>query len=144
LQAFDAPSGEFASVKRTRSNTPLQALTTLNEPLFVESAQALARLAVTKGGTTDDKRLNYIFRRCVARQPNTEESALLLKLLAEQTARFNNDELDPIKILTPPVGPNGKSPPIPTQPKNITPSQLGGWTVVSRIILNMDETITKE
>ena len=144
LQAFDAPSGEFAVVKRVRSNTPLQALTTLNEPLFVEAAQALTRLAITKGGKTDADRLNYMFRRCVSRLPNTEESALLLKLLTTQTARFNKGELDPNKVLTPPLGPDGKAPATPAQPKGITPAQLGGWTVVSRVILNMDETITKE
>jgi len=144
LQAFDAPSGRIATVRRARSNTPLQALATLNESLFVESAQALARTTVARGGKSDAERLTYLFRRCVARRPGAAESALLLKLLAEQTARFENGELDPEKVLTPPAGPDGKAPPIPHQPDGITAAQLGAWTVVSRVVLNLDETITKE
>ena len=62
LQTFDAPNGEMSCVRRTRSNTPLQALTTLNEPLFVESAQALAKRVLKEGGASDAERLAYAFR----------------------------------------------------------------------------------
>jgi len=65
LQTFDAPTGETCTVRRVRSNTPLQALTTLNEPLFIEAARALASHAVVEGGETDRQRLTYAFRRCV-------------------------------------------------------------------------------
>ena len=64
LQAFDAPNGEMSCVRRARSNTPLQALTTLNEPLFVESAQALAARVLKEGGPTDRERIAYAFRLC--------------------------------------------------------------------------------
>ncbi len=67
LQTFDAPNGDFACVRRPRSNTPLQALMTLNEPIFVESSRALALKALTEGGATDAERLTYAFRRCVSR-----------------------------------------------------------------------------
>src|SRR5207302_2151099 len=70
LQAFDAPNGDFACVRRSRSNTPLQALTALNEPIFMECAQALGRKALAEGGATDADRLTYAFRRCVARRPS--------------------------------------------------------------------------
>lgn len=136
LQAFDAPSGEFSTVRRARSNTPLQALTTLNEPLFVESAQALARQAVTEGGDTDAARLKYIFRRCVTRPPTPDESKLLLNVLRKQTARFESGSLNTAEVL----GVKDET----EQPRKVTSAQLAGWTVVSRIVLNLDETITRE
>ena len=69
LQAFDAPNGDFACVRRSRSNTPLQALATLNEPICMESARALALQTLVAGGSTDVGRLGYAFRRCLARGP---------------------------------------------------------------------------
>ena len=86
MQAFDAPNGDFSCVRRTRSNTPLQALTSLNEPLFLECARALARQTMREGGATDSERLTYSFRRCVARPPTEKEAAALLTLLAKQTS----------------------------------------------------------
>ena len=62
----------MSCVRRVRSNTPLQALTTLNEPVFLEAARALAAHTLTDGGRTDDQRLIYAFRRCVARSPSTD------------------------------------------------------------------------
>jgi hypothetical protein len=111
LQAFDAPNGESSCVRRSRSNTPLQALTTLNEPLFVEAAQALATRTLKDGGASDEARLAYAFRRCVARPPTGQESAVLLKFLDKQRTRLG---------------------------------EAGAWTAVSRVLLNLDETITKE
>ena len=71
LQTFDAPNGDTSCVRRARSNTPLQALTTLNEPVFVESARALGAANIdAKAARTDAQRLAYAFRRCVARTPN--------------------------------------------------------------------------
>src|SRR5205807_10049159 len=67
LQTFDAPNGDMACVRRARSNTPLQALTTLNEPLFLEAARALAMRTIVEGGGTDAERLAYVIRLCVAR-----------------------------------------------------------------------------
>src|SRR5208283_2261217 len=89
LQAFDAPNGESSCVRRSRSNTPLQALTTLNEPLFVEAAQALAMRTLKDGGKTDQDRITYAFRRCVARPPTQQESEVLLKLLDKQRTRLS-------------------------------------------------------
>ena len=78
LQNFDAPNGDSSCVRRARSNTPLQALTTLNEPLFIESAQALALKTLREGGQTDAQRIAYAVRRCLARKPTEQESAELL------------------------------------------------------------------
>jgi hypothetical protein len=111
LQAFDAPNGDTSCVRRTRSNTPLQALTTLNEPVFVEAARALASRTMREGGATDEDRVAFAFRRCVARAPSPGESAELLAFVKRQRARID---------------------------------EFSAWTALSRVLLNLDETITKE
>lgn len=121
LQAFDAPNGDASCVRRSRSNTPLQALTTLNEPLFVECAQALAAKTLREGGDTDVARLTYAFRRCLARKPTPQEQTVLLDLLKRQTQRA-----------------------VPASTDGTNRGQLEAWTVVSRVLLNLDETITRE
>jgi hypothetical protein len=138
LQNFDAPNGDFSCVRRARSNTPLQALTSLNEPLFVECAQSLARLTVSHGGSADADRLTYAFRRCVARSPSAEESQVLLELLEKHKARFADGSKDPWELAA--VDP--KNP--PALPEGVTPADLAAWTAVSRVLLNLDETISKE
>jgi hypothetical protein len=137
LQNFDAPNGDFACVRRARSNSPLQALTTLNEPLFVESARALAVRTVTEGGAEDAERIRYAFRRCVAREPKDDEARVLAAFLAEQRKRFEGS-VDPWPLITdaderPAELPGGGSAP-----------ELAVWTALARVVLNLDETITKE
>ncbi len=138
LQNFDAPNGDFSCVRRGRSNTPLQALTTLNEPTFVECAQALALKTVREGGQTDVDRLTFAVRRCLARKPSAKESGVLLDVLDKNTKRFKVASANPWAI----AAPDPKS--RPELPPGITPAQLAGWTVVARVLLNLDETITKE
>ncbi len=138
LQTFDAPNGDASCVRRARANTPLQALTTLNEPLFVECAKALALRTVLEGGKTDAERLSYAFRQCVSRRPTSAEQKVLTALLTKQTARFDSGELDPWLLAA--TDAENK----PQLPAGTTPAQLAGWTVVSRVLLNLDETISKE
>src|SRR5262249_3110235 len=69
LQNFDAPNGDLACARRVRSNTPLQALTTLNEDVYMDCARAFAKRIVADGGTTDSERMRYAVRRCLAREP---------------------------------------------------------------------------
>jgi hypothetical protein len=138
LQTFDAPNGDFSCVRRARSNTPLQALLTLNEPVFVECARGLALRTLTDGGTTDNDRLVYAFRRCVTRAPTKEEKAELLRLLKKEQERFARPDAKPWDLAA-----NDPAHP-PTLPKDTTPAQAAAWTVVSRVLLNLDETITKE
>jgi hypothetical protein len=138
LQTFDTPNGDISCVRRVRSNTPLQALTTLNEPLFLESAQALALRTLHEGGQTDAQRLVYAFRRCLSRKPTEPESAELLALLNKQKQRLAEGWLSPWDMA-------GYSPEqAPQLPKGTTPAQVAAWTAVSRVLLNLDETITKE
>ncbi len=138
LQNFDTPNGDFSCVRRTRSNTPLQALTTLNEVVSMECAQALARLALTEGGPDDNARIECAFRRCLSRRPDAEELAHLRALLAEQLARIAEGWINPWQIA------GGKDGAPAALPAGVTPAQLAGYTVVARVILNLDETITKE
>ncbi len=138
LQVFDAPNGDISCVRRSRSNTPLQALTTLNEPLFLESARALAMRTLQEGGKTDAQRINYAVRRCMSRNPTEQETAELTRLLEKETKHFGDDGAKPWELATTdPTQP-------PVLPKGATPAQLAGWTAVSRVLLNLDETITKE
>jgi Protein of unknown function (DUF1549)/Protein of unknown function (DUF1553)/Planctomycete cytochrome C len=132
LQAFDAPNGEMSCVRRTRSNTPLQALTTLNEPLFVESAQALARRVLKEGGAEDRQRLNYAFRLATARMPAPAEADVLLELLAKEEKRIAEGWVSAQEIA-------GKA-----ATGEVAPTRVAAWTVVARVVLNLDETITKE
>jgi hypothetical protein len=137
LDTFDAPNGDASTVKRARSNTPLQALATLNETLFLESARALALKSLNH---SDDERsrLEYAFRRCLARQPEEREARELLAVLQQQRERFSSGELDPWEF----AANDPKNP--PELPSSAKPEDLAAWTAVSRILLNLDETITKE
>jgi len=138
LQTFDAPNGDFSCVRRARSNTPLQSLTTLNEPLFLECARALALRTLWKGGLDERERLTYAFRRCLSRPPSSEETAALLALLNKETKHFRADESSALAFAVD----NGKT--APALPAGATVDELAGWTSVSRVLLNLDETITKE
>ena len=132
LQTFDAPNGDSSCVRRARSNTPLQALTTLNETVFIESAQALAKKTLQEGGASDTERLGYVFRRCLSRPPSDAERTEMLGFLDKQTRRFTEGWLSAKDV-------SGGAP-----PQGKTPVQLAAWTAVSRVLLNLDETITKE
>jgi hypothetical protein len=138
LLVFDAPVGDFACVRRQRSNTPLQALTTLNEPMFMEAAQALALRTLRDGGRNDRDRVNFAFRRCTARVPSKDEQKELLALLAKQEKRFAGRDTEAWLLAAPdPANP-------PQLPAGATPAKLAAWTAVARVLLNLDETITKE
>jgi mono/diheme cytochrome c family protein len=138
LLVFDAPVGDFSCVRRQRSNTPLQALTTLNEPMFMEAAQALALRTLRDGGASDLDKLAFAFRRCTARVPTRDEQAELLSLLAKQEQRFTGKDTEAWLLAT--ANPKNQ----PGLPSAATPAKLAAWTAVSRVLLNLDETITKE
>jgi len=138
LQTFDAPNGDFACVRRSRSDTPLQALVTLNEPSFIDCSRALALHALRDGGKTDDDRLTFAFRRCIARRPSAAELTTLKALLEKEQQHFSAPGAKPWDLAaSDPASP-------PTLPAGATPASLAAWTVVSRVILNLDETITKD
>jgi hypothetical protein len=138
LQVFDAPNGDFSCVRRMRSNTPLQALALLNEKEFVECAQALARKTLEEGGSGDGDRVTYAFRRTLARTPSKDEKAELLALLDKQRHRIADGWVNANEIAT------GKNEVATNLPKGSTPKDLAAYTIVARVLLNLDETITRE
>ncbi len=132
--SFDAPSRELICPRRQRSNTPLQALTTLNDPAFVEAAQALARRIMKQSKDNAEADVAYAFRLCVARSPQPKESKRLVALYEQELAQFKQDANAAQKMAT---GDLGKP------PEGVSVDKLAAWTVVANVLLNLDETITK-
>jgi hypothetical protein len=138
MSNFDAPNGDFACARRVQSNTPLAALTGLNEPIFVESARALALRVLREGGKADDQRADYAFFLCTSRHPTTDERDAVLTLLQSRRARIADGWLNPRDIAT------GDPSKLPELPAGTTPQDAAAWTMASRVLLNLDETITKK
>ena len=135
LLAFDAPPAEGSCTRRVRSNTPLQALTTLNEKTFVEAAQAMGLRAYKEGGHDDRSRAIYAFRLATSRLPTEAELKSLLAFWEEQYRYFEDRTADALK-----VGAVSSHNP----PTEVNLHKVAAWAMVSRAILNLDETITKE
>ena len=131
LMVFDAPETTSACTQRIRSNTPLQSLTLLNDSGFMEFAQGLALRVLKEVPQNDDERIEHAFRLCLSREPKPDEHARLKEFLNEQIQSYKSPEeakeLLPKKI-----------------PANADVKQLAAWTSVSRVLLNLDETITRE
>ena len=138
MSSFDAPNGDFACARRPRSNTPLAALTGLNETIFVESARAFALRILREAGRDDADRASYAFFLCTSRQPTVEERNAVLELLASRRKRIADGWLNPREITT---GDSGK---LPELPNEATPQDAAAWTLTARVLLNLDETITKK
>ncbi len=138
MQAFDVPEGAVSCVRRMRSNTPLQALVTLNEPVSMEAAQGLARRMLAEGGADDASRIDHGFRLCLSRHTESEERAELERLLKQQLDRMNDAAIKPEEIAFSPT--KG----LDALPANTDAKQLAAYTIVARVLLNLDETITKE
>ncbi|MCC6492763.1 MAG: DUF1553 domain-containing protein [Pirellulales bacterium] len=134
LTLFDAPDAAEACTRRSRSNTPVQALTLLNDPSFKEAAAALARRVVAESScATDQERLAWAFKECLGRSPAAEELAALDRVLRRQRASFEPDPARARQITDSPEG--------APAPEVVT---LAAWTSVSRALLNLDEFITRE
>ncbi len=133
LQTFDAPEREFCMVRRSTTNTPLQALALMNDPTFVEASRKLAERLLTEGGSTTSARLNLAYRLCVSRPAAPPEIKILSGLLSDQLIRFRKDATLADKLLA--VGESKRS---ATLDKN----ELAAWTLIASTVLNLDETIT--
>lgn len=127
FNTFDAPSGEACVARREVSNTPLQALTLLNDVVFTEAAQAMGKLLAARSGTIEE-RMQFAFRRVLTRTATKEELASLAKFFESQKQRFAAKELDAAKIAGPGEG---------------DANERAAWTVVARALFNLDEAITK-
>jgi hypothetical protein len=131
---FDAPSGEVCVARREVSNTPLQALTLLNDPAFTQAAQALGRTMTVRPGTVAE-RVDYLFRRCLTRPPSGDEVDQLVKFFETQKERCDRKELDASKIAGPGDDRRKTGPTI---------NEWAAWTALARILFNLDEAIVKD
>jgi hypothetical protein len=132
--AFDAPSREVACERRPRSNTPVQALVTLNDPAYLSAAAALAKRIVTEGGVNEKQRLAFAFKAVLARQPSSKESSTLLDLYRESLRKYQGDSAA-AKAMA-----RAES---PKDGETTGYAEQAAWTVISNVLLNLDETLTK-
>jgi mono/diheme cytochrome c family protein len=132
LPLFDAPDGVTACTHRDRSNVPVQALTLLNDPTFVEAARSLATQIVMSSAETDAERVRLLIRYCLSREPSSTEVEVIQKLLANQLTALATDRATTTQIAGERVPSGGDT------------AELATWIVASRVVMNLDEFITRE
>ena len=132
---FDAPSREICTVKRSRTNTPLQALTLLNEITYVEAARKLAERMLIDGGATPEARLRFAFRRVASRTPTDEELAVLVGGLNDDLTRFRQDSNAAKQLIVLGESKAGVL---------LDPAELAAYTLTANVLLNLDEVVTRE
>ena len=131
---FDAPNREQFCARRERSNTPLQALQLMNDTQHIEAARALAARMLSEGGSDDATRIAWLFRTVVARPPEAGEAAIVAESLAAHRGRYAADPEAAKKAIA-----HGESRP----PEHVAPAELAAWTLVANMMLNLDETLTR-
>ena len=133
MTTFDAPNREVCTIRRNRTNTPLQALVTLNDPVYLQAAQGLAK-RMMRNGDSALARMQYGFRLCLARPPEEKETSRLLALLEEAKAAFAADPGKAEKIIASSgdAGAEGSN-----------AAELAAWTTVANVLLNLDEVLMK-
>jgi hypothetical protein len=134
MTTFDSPSREQCRARRERTNTPLQALLTMNDPQYFEAARQLGYRMLHEGGSQDAQRLRFGFRLATARIPDEQESQVLEQSLTAQRKRYENDTEAAKKIVS-----VGESP----VPCDVPAPELAAYTMVANLLLNLDEVVTK-
>ncbi len=134
LLAFDAPAREECTARRERSNTPLQALVLLNDPTYVESARVFAEQICELTEKKFHVRLDSAFRRCLARKPTSQESEVLEALYLQEIEQFKMNE-EKAKLLL--------STGLAATPTESNKAEIAAWTSITRVLLNLHETITR-
>jgi hypothetical protein len=134
MDIFNAPNRETCAVRRERTNTPLQALVTLNDPQFVEAARALAQSALKTGGEKPEQKIDFIVRRLLARPFKPEELAVVQANLAELLAEFKGKPEEAKKLIA-----FGESKADPA----LDPPTLAAWTMLTNELMNLDEVLNK-
>jgi hypothetical protein len=137
LASFDAPNADASCVRRILSNTPLSALTALNEPIFVEAAKGMGLRILTEGGDSDVSRINYGYLLATGRPASKADTKILLGLLEEQRNRLSEGWINSREIAF--LDPDD----LPELPPAITPRDVASWVIASRVLLNLDETLNK-
>jgi uncharacterized protein DUF1553/uncharacterized protein DUF1549/concanavalin A-like lectin/glucanase superfamily protein/cytochrome c len=132
LTEFDMPSREYCVIKRSRTDTPLQALDLMDDPTYVEASRVLGEHMMTDGGSTPEDRISYCFRRLTARAPTSTESQILLDGFEKQLAHYRSDPGAAAQFVS--VGDNHRDP-------RLDASELAAYTMTASVILNLDETI---
>ncbi len=130
MMAFDSGSREFCITRRIRTNTPLQALVTLNDPAYVEAAAALAARAMREGGTMPPERARFAFRACLARQPSDDELWRIVKLQKEQLAHYKEHPQQAAEL----QGLVSEA-----SRERLDPAEHAAWTVTVNVLMNLDE-----
>src|SRR5262249_2713497 len=125
---------EICTVRRVRPNTPLQAFVPLNDPAYVEAAQALARRIVREGGPTLEDRARFGLRLCLGRPPEAGQVQGVLDLLEGRRDRHRGDPVAALALATDPLGP---------LPPGMDAAELAAWTTVANVLLNLDGVLTK-
>jgi len=134
MSAFDAPSREVCTVRRIQTSTPLQAFVTLNDPVYVECAQALGRRIIAEGGPTPQQRAGFALTLCLARPATDAQTAQIVSLYESESARYRSDPASATKFATEPLG---------ALPAGMEPAEAAAWTVVSNVLLNLDGVLSK-
>lgn len=134
LATFDAPDRETCTVRRSRTNTPLQALILLNDPTYVEASRKLAERMMKEGGDSPLQRLAFAFELATARKPTPREAAILLRVFDQHLQKYRADSDAAKQLLT-----VGESP----ADAQLNTVELASYTMVASVVLNLDETVTK-
>jgi hypothetical protein len=134
MTTFDAPSRESCTLRRTPTNTPLQAFVTMNDPVFVECAQALARRLMREGGEDAASRVSFGLRLCLGRPASDDQIKTLVRLYEEEAAAYRTDPEGATKLATQPLGP---------LPEGADAAETAAYTVVANVLLNLDAILTK-
>ncbi|MEZ5351111.1 MAG: DUF1553 domain-containing protein [Bryobacteraceae bacterium] len=135
MMTFDSAGREACTVRETRTNTPLQALTLMNDETYLEASRKMAERMIHEGGATPESRIEYGFRLATARSPHDKESGVLLRGFHHYLDRYNTNPAAAKQLLS-----HGDAPP----DSSIAPVELAAYSSVASLILNLDETITKE
>lgn len=135
MQLFDAPTREKCAVQRPRTNTPLQALVTLNDVQFVEAARNLAQRMIKEGGKTPQDRAAFVYKLALARKPRKTEQHVLLDVYQTSLKQYKTDKKAAQELLG-----FGES----KRDETLDPAEHAAWTVVAGLVLNLDETLTRE
>lgn len=134
LATLDAPDREVCVVRRSRTNTPLQALVLMNDPTYVEAARKLAERMMNEGGATPEERIAFAFKLATARSPNDKETAVLKRVFETQRERYSKDKPAAEKLLK-----VGESP----RDEKLDTTELAAWAMVANAIMNLDEVVTR-
>ncbi|HWB05770.1 MAG TPA: DUF1553 domain-containing protein [Verrucomicrobiales bacterium] len=134
MATFDAPSREACTIRRIPTNTPLQAYVTLNDPVYVEASQALARRVMKEGGADTASRLQFALSLALSRPADPASVTSLTKLYESEFVRCTADPAAARKLATEPLGP---------LPEGWSPAEAAAWTAVANVLLNLDGVLTK-